>query len=221
MTQGVRLYRQRKFQEALEALLETEVEQQDYAELSYYLGLCYTQLGQYDEALLYLEQVVSSDLSFPHLYQSRMILGYIYAITGRSRLAEFEFARLLEDGYESPAVYAALAYANHDQGKVAPAIANLEKALELDPDNANAKNSLGYILADQGIKVDRALKFCVAAVERSPENAAYLDSLGWAQYQSGRVREAADTLRRAQMLAPTNRVIAEHLNEVRQSYARR
>jgi len=153
MNEGIRLYRQKKYRDALNFFLEVSVDDDDQAILSYYLGLCYTHLGKHDEALLYLEQVVNSDIGFLHIYQARMIMGYIYAVSGRYRLAEFELNRLLEDGYESAKVYAALAYAVHAQGRTAPAISNLEKALRIDPDNTNALNSLGYILAENGAGV--------------------------------------------------------------------
>ena len=163
MKEGIRLYRQKKYREALDALLAAQIDTDDQATLSYYLGLCYTHLGQHDEALLYLEQVVNSEIGFLHIYQSRMIMGYIYAVTGRYRLAEFELNRLLEDGYESAKVYAALGYAVYAQGKTAPAIANLEKALKIDPDNANALNSLGFILAENAIQLDLARQYCESA----------------------------------------------------------
>ncbi len=214
MKDAVRLLKAGKYTEALAALLVLDVEAALYPELSYYLALCYTHLEKYDEAVLYLEQVVMSDLDFAHVYQSRMILGFIYAVTARYRLAEFEFTRLLEDGYESPKVYAALAYAMHAQQKVAPAIANLEKALRLDPDNANALNSLGYILADNDIRVQQAVELCSRALKRKPTNPAYLDSMGWALFKAGRRSDAKRFLQRAAEIAPENEEIERHARAV-------
>ena len=97
MNEGIRLLKQGQYDRALQHLLDIHGDTPENPELSYYLGLCYTHMDKYDEALLYLEQVVSSELSFTHVYQSRMILGYIYAVTGRHRLAEFEFRGLLDD----------------------------------------------------------------------------------------------------------------------------
>ncbi len=214
MKDAVRLLKAGKYTEALAAFLVLDVEAALYPELSYYLALCYTHLEKYDEAVLYLEQVVMSDLDFAHVYQSRMILGFIYAVTARYRLAEFEFTRLLEDGYESPKVYAALAYAMHAQQKVAPAIANLEKALRLDPDNANALNSLGYILADNDIRVQQAVELCSRALKRKPTNPAYLDSMGWALFKAGRRSDAKRFLQRAAEIAPENEEIESHARAV-------
>lgn len=180
-------------------------------ELCYYLGLCHTQLEQFDEALLYLEQVVTTDLNILHIYQSRMILSYIYTRTGRYKLAEFELESLLNAGYESAQVYAAYGYVAYQSGRVDEAITFLNKALALDPDNINAMNSLGYVLAEEGKNLNRALLLCRRAVEKKPENAAYLDSLGWVYFKLGRVSEARATLRKALSGSGGSKEIAAHM----------
>lgn len=214
MNEGIRLLTQGRYQEALTEFLSADVESEDYPELSYYLGICYTHLGQYDEALLYLEQVVTSEMSFLHVYQSRMILGYVYAVSARHRLAEFEFRKLLDDGYESAKVHAALAYVLYAQRKVDEAVAELREALELDPDNPNANNSLGFILADSDRDPETAVRHCTKAVAKRPDSPAYLDSLGWSLYKAGKLAEAEKALRKAASLAPDKSEIVEHLKKV-------
>lgn len=214
MIEGIRLYRKKKYREALDVFLSLNVVEDEQATLSYYIGLCYTHLDKHDEALLYLEQVVNSDIGFLHIYQSRMIMGYIYAVTGRYRLAEFEFNRLLEDGYESAKVYAALAYVVYEQGKTAPAIANLERALKIDPANSNALNSMGFILAENNIQIPLALAYCNQAVARRPENPSYLDSLALALRRSGDLRRSREVYERAIRLSSGNADIVRHFKEL-------
>jgi tetratricopeptide (TPR) repeat protein len=213
-TEAVRLFKNRRYELALREFRDLQSDSAEYPELSYYLGLCYTHLEKYDEALLYLEQVVSSGAGLIHLYQGRMILGFIYAVTKRYRLAEFEFRKLLEDGFESAKVYSALAYSLFLQKKADESITILEKALELEADNANALNSLGYILADQNKRLGSALKFCERAVEKKPKNAAYLDSLGWVHYRIGNYKDARLIFRKALEYSPKNREILAHLRTV-------
>lgn len=221
MEKAVHLLKQRRYEEALQQFLAIEVDEDRYPELSYYLGLCYTHLERYEEALLFLEQVLNSDMSFPHVYQSRMILGYIYTVTNRFRLAEFEFSRLLEEGYESAKVYSALAYVTHNQKKTASSIAYLEKALRIDPDNATALNSLGFILADGNIKLDTALGYCKRAVTQKPDNPAYLDSLGWVYYRMGKLDEALACIGKALQHDAENQEIRDHFEQVKRARARR
>lgn len=217
MNEAIRLYRQKRFQEALDLLLELHVSEAEESTLSYYLGLCYTHLGMFDEALLYLEQVLASEIGFLQIYQSRMIMGYIYAVTGRHRLAEFELNRLLEDGYESAKVYAALAYAVYAQGKTAPAIADLEKALSIDPGNVNALNSIGYILGENDIRLDYALECCTRAVRSSPDSPSYLDSLALVHRRLGNLQESKKLYERAVRLSKGNAEIVDHYKELLRS----
>jgi tetratricopeptide (TPR) repeat protein len=216
MNEGIRLLKQGQYDRALQHLLHTHSDAPENPELSYYLGLCYTHLDKYDEALLYLEQVVSSELSFTHVYQSRMILGYIYAVTGRHRLAEFEFRSLLDDGFDSAKTHAALGFSLYAQGQRDEAIAELERALELDPTNGNALNSLGFVLAESGKDLRRAVDCCRRAVRIRPNSPAYLDSLGWAYFKLGKVEEAREALRSALHAAPGEKEIAGHLRDVMQ-----
>lgn len=214
MSEGVRLLRQGSPDRALQQLLAVDGDPENDPELAYYLGLCYTHLERYDEALLHLEQVVASELGFAYVYQSRMILGYVYAITHRYRLAEFEFRRILKDGFESAKSHAALAYVLHAQGEEEEAREELEAALQLDPENATALNSLGFILAESGGDLTRALDCCKRAVKAQPKNGAYQDSLGWVYYRLGRYDLAGSHLRTALELAPGSREIASHLKKV-------
>ena len=214
MREGIRLFKGGKYEKALEALLKVEVPPEQYPEQAYYLGLSYAKLEQFDEALLYLEQVAASDLDFARIFQGRLIIGYIYAVTERYRLAEFEFNQLLEDGYESPKVYAALAFVLFKQDKTAQSISQLEKALELDPDNPNALNSLGFILADKEIRVGVALQYCRRAYDQNPHNPAYQDSLGWAQFKCGNIREAVRYLSMARKQLPGDPELERHWSVV-------
>jgi tetratricopeptide (TPR) repeat protein len=71
------------------------------------------------------------------------------------------------------------------------------RLLEADPGDASAANYLGYMWADRGEKLDRALELISLAVAREPDNVAYLDSLGWVHFRLGNLDEAERWLRRA------------------------
>jgi tetratricopeptide (TPR) repeat protein len=215
--EGIRLFRLSRWEPALAELLKVDADgfsTEETADLAYYLGLCYTKLKRYDDALLYLEQVVTSSPDPLRLYQCRMALAYIYAITGRSKLAEFELGKLVEGGFESVQMYTTLAYAAWSQRHYQKAVDYYEKALELDKNNPTALNGLGFILADSDLDVPRGLRLCRKAVEKKPQSPAYLDSLGWAYFKSGDTAEARIWLRRALDLAPYQKEIREHMKTV-------
>lgn len=208
---AVKLYHSHRFDQALAALSETEAETGSTPELDYYRGLALTQLGRHEDAILTLEKVVDSHFSFLHIMQARMVLGYIYSVTGRYRLAEFEFTKVSELGLQSSQALAALGFVYYAQKKVKESIETLKKALEIEPKNANALNSLGFIYAEEKIDPQKAISLCRQAVEVAPRNAAYLDSLGWALFRVGNLDESRLLFRRALDLAPGNREIASHM----------
>ncbi len=214
MQEGKQLFRQGKYREALDFFRGLKVDEESYAEQSYYLGLCYAKLSQFEEALLYLEQVVTSDLGFAQVYQARMILAFIYCETERFRLAEFELQKLIEDGYDSVQVHGALGFVLHAQGKKASAISQLERALEIDGQNPTALNSLAYIMAEENIRPGVALTYVRKALEKKPNHPAYLDTLGWVQYRIGNISEALHSLREAKKQWPDNKDIRKHIKAV-------
>ncbi len=213
--QGVRLYHSHRFEQALAELRQAEEEITSNPELDYYIGLTLTQLGRHEDALMKLEQVVTSRFSFLHVMQARMVLGYIYAVTSRHKLAEFEFRKVIEGGgVRSSQALAALGYVLYRQEKVAESVGVLKEALEVEPENANALNSLGFIYAEERMDTEQAVTLCRRAAQASPRNAAYLDSLGWALFRSGSLGEAKGYFRRALDLAPGNKEIASHMRQV-------
>ena len=217
LNEGIRLYRLKRWDQALAEFLGVNTEffsQADNAELAYYMGLCYTKLERYDDALLYLEQVVTSGKDPLRIYQCRMTLAYIYVITKRSKMAEFELKRLANNGFESAQLYTTLAYAAWAQKRGKQAVDYYEKALDLDENNATALNGLGYVLVDAELDLLRGLRCCKKAVDLKPQNPAYQDSLGWAYFKNGELLEARTWLRRALEAAPNQREIKEHIKAI-------
>jgi tetratricopeptide (TPR) repeat protein len=214
---AIRLYRLRRWDPALVELLALDsgsLNPEENLERSYYLGLCYTKLGQYDEALFFLEEVVNSSTDILRIYQCRMALAYIYVITNRSKLAETELKKLASSGFESAQLYTTLAYAAWIQEQFKQAVDYYEKALDLDDSNTTALNGLGYILVDTDMDLLRGLRCCKKAVDIKPKNPVYLDSLGWAYFKNGELLEARTWLRRALDAAPKTKEIKEHFKIV-------
>lgn len=90
---------------------------------------------------------------------------------------------------------------------------DLKRILELEPDNANALNALGYTLTDRTDRHEEAYRYIRRALELEPDDAAILDSMGWVLYRLGKVRESVPYLRRA-LEKSADGEIAAHLGEV-------
>lgn len=83
-----------------------------------------------------------------------------------------------------------------------------------NPEYAEALNYLGYMLADRGIKLEEALGLIQRAVSIDPDNAAYLDSLGWVHYRLGHYDQAETYLRKSAKGSRSDPTILEHLGDV-------
>src|SRR4030095_16438568 len=58
-------------------------------------------------------------------------------------------------------------------------IEHMERAIELNPENAPALNYLGYTYADQGVRLDEAESLIRRALAISPQGGFSLHSLRW------------------------------------------
>lgn len=210
LAEAMRLYAERDWRGALDVLAGVASTEANHLEMAYLLGLCHARLGDWDEALLFLEQVVTASEDEERVNQCRLSLAYVYAVTGRSRLAEYELGRLVGAGFRSGQVLSALGHTLWKEGKVEEAERAYAEAVNANPESPTALNGLGYVLACEGKDAARALTCCRKAIDRDPENAAYLDSLGWAYYRLGFENEARDYLSRALAKAPREKEIRDH-----------
>ncbi len=72
-----------------------------------------------------------------------------------------------------------------------------QKVLKMQPGFPDALNYLGYMWAERGEKLDEAKTMIEKAVATEPDNAAFLDSLGWVLYMMGKAHESIPWLERA------------------------
>ena len=215
LKEGVNLYNKKDYQEALVFFLSVSTEDALIKiEISYYIGLIYSRLSEYEQALEYLEQVVTASKDIAKVYQCRLILAFIYANTGRTRLAEFELSKLIEAGYESVQVFSSLAYVYYEHQETEKAIDYYEKALKAAPENSTALNGLAYILAETDRDLTRSLFLCKKAVEKQPENPAYLDSMALIYHKMDLPSEAKSYITRAKEKLPDNKIILKHFEMI-------
>jgi tetratricopeptide (TPR) repeat protein len=103
--------------------------------------------------------------------------------------------------------------ARERQDKWELAEADLQRALELQPDNATILNYLGYSWIDRGLKLEEGLGLIRRAVALEPNSGQIVDSLGWAHYRLGQYDEAVQYLERAVELEPADPVLNDHLGD--------
>ena len=102
-------------------------------------------------------------------------------------------------------------------GRWPQAQGDLQRAVALQPDDAETLNYLGFAWADRGERLPEALAMLQRAAALQPEDGAIADSVGWARYRSGDVKGAVRDLERAVQLAPADADVNDHLGD---AYAR-
>lgn len=105
----------------------------------------------------------------------------------------------------------AIAYERSGQWEKAEA--DFLRALDLQPDQPDVLNYLGYSWVDKGVKLGQGRAMIEKAVELRPKDGAIVDSLGWALYRLGDYQGAVKHLERAIELRPEDPTINDHLGD--------
>lgn len=99
-------------------------------------------------------------------------------------------------------------------GRLDEALAEMERIIALDSENADALNFLGYMLADQNRELDRALVLITRALEIEPDNGYVIDSLAWIHFRMGETDKAWELARRAVEHVSDEPDIWEHYGDI-------
>lgn len=92
--------------------------------------------------------------------------------------------------------------------------ADFRAALDIDPDQPQVLNYLGYSLVERQENLDEALGMIERAVAARPDSGYIVDSLGWVLYRLGRYEEAVPYMERAVELMSIDPVVNDHLGDV-------
>lgn len=144
---------------------------------------------------------------------------YLYAVAQRQTKdlagAEATAKRLRAAAPTDPRGMYVLAQILEAKGDAAGAEASLRELLARDPKDATALNYLGYMFAERGARLDEAVSLVRQALEIEPDNPSFLDSLGWAYFQQGRLDLADRPLTDAAAKLPGSSVVQDHLGDLR------
>ena len=171
--------------------------------------------GQLDQAAEVLAELTKSH---PDLPVAHAAAGDLYR-----QLEDFEKATTAYDEairlYEANKtpqwfVYYARAISQERIGMWGRAEADFRRALELNPEQPEVLNYLGYSLVEKRVKMDEALSMIERAVAARPDSGFIVDSLGWVLYRLGRYEESIVHMERAAELMPVDPVVNDHLGDV-------
>ncbi len=76
-------------------------------------------------------------------------------------------------------------------------VENLKRVIQIDPDEPDALNALGYFYVDRGENLVEAESLLTRAYQLAPESYYILDSIGWLYFQKGQYEQAKAYLQKS------------------------
>ncbi|MEZ5956524.1 MAG: tetratricopeptide repeat protein [Hyphomonadaceae bacterium] len=145
--------------------------------------------------------------------RARRALGDMYRGSGRFADAEPIYTALIAERPSDWRSYFSRGAAREQLDRWPEAEADLRRALDISPDQADVLNYLGYSWVDRGEHLEEGLAMIRRAAEIRPMSGAIIDSLGWAYYRLGDYHQAVDWLEAAVRLEPADPTLNDHLGD--------
>jgi tetratricopeptide (TPR) repeat protein len=171
-------------------------------------------MGDRPEAIRRLSNIVTTN---PGDVDAISVLGDLYRSDKQYQAAADAYSKALGvTGGSTPGDWRfyyvrGIAYERSDKFPLAEK--DFLRALDLNPNQPQVLNYLGYSWVDKGMNLNRALDMIQKAVQASPNDGYIIDSLGWAYYRLGRYADAVTQLEQAATLRPNDPEINDHLGD--------
>ncbi len=195
---------------ALELFQKAHQEAPDDAQVVAAWSRAYERAGQPKDAENVLKTALNARPT-PNVFEA---LAELYERQGRLADAVTLLTDALKKRPKDEVLLYTLGTVYERKGDVGRSLEKMRAVLDVNPDNANAMNFIGYTLADRGSDFEEAERLLVRALQLKPDNGNYLDSLGWVYFRKGDLTKAAEVLERAQSASPGEPTICEHLGDV-------
>ncbi|CZT34381.1 tetratricopeptide repeat protein [Rhizobium sp. 9140] len=179
------------------------------------LGLALAEVGKVDEAKNHLRELIALD---PKDIRSYVAYGSVLSDAKDYKEMAVIYDKAIEVLGPVPkrtdwSIYFQRGIAYERLKEWEKAEPSFKKALELNPDQPQVLNYLGYSWVDKNMNLDEGLNMIRRAVELKPDDGYIVDSLGWAYFRLGQFDEAVAELERAAELMAGDPTINDHLGD--------
>lgn len=179
------------------------------------LGLALAEGGKVEEARKHLQGLIASD---PKDIRSYLAYGSVLSDAKDYAAMAENYDKAVEiigplPGKNTWTVFfqRGIAYERLKQwDKAEP---SFRKALELNPNQPQVLNYLGYSWIDMNRNLDEGLAMIKKAVDLRPDDGYIIDSLGWAYFRLNKFDDAVDELERAAQIKAGDATINDHLGD--------
>ncbi len=179
------------------------------------LGLALAEVGKVDDAKKHLRELIDLD---PKDIRSYVAFGSVLSDAKDYKEMAVTYDKAIEVLGPMPkrtdwSIYFQRGIAYERLKEWEKAEPSFKKALELNPDQPQVLNYLGYSWVDKNMNLDEGLNMIRRAVELKPDDGYIVDSLGWAYFRLGQFDEAVAELERAAELMAGDPTINDHLGD--------
>ena len=190
---GNALYKQKRYEEALDAFRVAVAQRPNYAKVHVGLGSVLNKLERYKEAETHLHRAIELD---PKAKHSHLRLGNALYEQGRYAEAVDAYRVAIEQRPDDATAHANLGMALNKLERYDQAETHLRRAIALDSKTKHGHRHLGNALYEQGRHAE-AIDAYRVAIEQRPDDAVAHANLGAALNILGRNEEAETHLHRA------------------------
>jgi len=177
----------------------------------WYVGTHYFDRNEHQKVVDLMEK---GKQFFPRDFRVYLLLGLSYSRLDRNEEAVENLWQSLKLNPSDINTLSSLALTLDGMKRYEQSDSLYEQALKVDPTSDLILNNYGYSLAERGLQLDRALRMATEAVNADPNNASYLDTIGWVHYMLGNYDEAKRYIQKAIEQGEASAVVHEHLGDV-------
>ncbi|HEU4711576.1 MAG TPA: tetratricopeptide repeat protein [Pyrinomonadaceae bacterium] len=171
------------------------------AALHYFKGQAYGFQQNVQGAEAEFRKALELDSSYVAAYSA---LGAMFINLKQEDRAIAEYQKILAIRPDNPTVYTLIGMLEDSRKNYDAAADNYRKALDKDPNSVIAANNLSWLYATTGKgNMDEALRMAQGVVQKNPNVAGFVDTLGWVLYKKDLYDAAADQLQKAVTLDET------------------
>ncbi len=176
-----------------------------------YMGIQYSRAGRFNEAVAALKKSIEIN---PQQEDARWLLAETYAVAKRSDSALKEYQWLIDNSDKKDVAYLKQGIVYQLAKDFKKSKAAYLQAIEANPNLADAYNNLAYLTLETKGGSKEGLQWAQKAVSLNPDNAVFLDTLGWLYYQVGDYSNAQKQLDKAAKSKPELAEVHYHLGKV-------
>ena len=185
--------------------------QPDHKESWRELCTIYIREKMYDDALAAAKRFTRA---LPDAPSSWRMLGYVESIEKKYEAAITSLKKAVTLDTADAFAWFELGSVLERNKETDRAVKAFRKVLALKPEDPATLNYLGYMWAERGKNLDTAKTFLERALQKDPNNGAFLDSYAWVYYQLGNYDSAFTYLQKAVERIFDDPVLFHHLGDI-------